>query len=316
MSNRKCSKQNNPKIKKMKSRDINNISTKQYLSEKGILPVKDRGYYGMYHSPFREDHNASLKVDYNQNVWYDFGTGEGGSLIDLVMKMNKVTFYEAATMLEKEHSNLSLFSFHGNNNPISDIRTKQEPAISIQKIQALTNPALIDYLKERKINIETANHHCAEIHYLVGGKPYFAVGFKNDSGGYELRNKYFKGCTSKDITSAKIGRDHCQLFEGFMDYLTFLTMKNWQRSPVDLIVLNSLTNLPKVKETLSFYRTISTFLDNDEAGKRAVEELKTVCKEVNDQSVFYSKHKDLNEYLCRKSEVKQPVKRKNTGIKR
>ncbi len=296
----------------MKAIDANNINIKEYLSAKGIYPVKDRGYYGMYNSPFREDRNASLKVDFIQNVWHDFGTGEGRSLIDLVMKMNGSTFFEAITLLEKEYETHNSFSFHGNNST----QVKPEPAISILKIQELTNPALMEYLNERKVNLEIAKQLCSEVHYSVGDKSYFAIGFKNDSGGYELRNKYFKGCTSKDISSAKTGMDNCQLFEGFMDYLSFLTLKNWQQPQSDVIVLNSLTNLSKIKNTLAEYKSVATFLDNDEAGKRAVQELQSVCKEVNDQSLFYAKHKDLNEYLCRPSEVKPVVKMKKTGLKR
>lgn len=315
----------------MKSRDINNMSIKQYLSEKGILPAKDRGYYGMYSSPFREDHEASMKVDYNKNLWIDYGSGEGGSLIDLVMKMNNATFHEAITLLEKEQQKFGSLSFHGDRIYSNPETLKSTPAIIIRRIQKLTNPALIDYLKERKINTDIACIHCSEVHYLVNDKSYFAVGFKNDSGGYELRNKYFKGCTSKDITFIKADNDCCQLFEGFMDYLSFLTLKNCENlplRPMDVIVLNSLTNLPKAKKVLASYKSVSLFLDNDNAGKRAVQELKSVCKEVNDQSSFYTKHKDLNDYLndhlndslktclCEKTKVEIPVKNKKSGIKR
>jgi len=294
----------------MKSIEANAMSIKQYLSEKGIQPVKDRGYYGMYYSTFREDHNASLKVDYNKNVWHDFGTGEGGGIIDLVMKMQNSTFYEAITMLEKEQEKFSSFSFHGNQNHLPAGNLKPEPAISIQKMQTLNNPALIDYLKERRINIDIARTHCSEIYYSVNDKTYFAVGFQNDLGGYELRNKYFKGCTSKDITSIMQNNNHCLLFEGFMDYLTFLTMKNIQYFPVDVIVLNSLANLPKVKNTLVSYKSISAFLDNDQTGKKAVQELESICKDVIDQSFFYSKNKDLNEYLFQKRPIQSQDKKK------
>jgi len=299
----------------MKSIEANAISIKQYLSEKGIQPVKDRGYYGMYYSPFREDHNASLKVDYNQNVWHDFGTCEGGALIDLVMKIQNFTFHEAITTLEKEQEKFSSFSFHGNQNHFPAGTLKSEPAISIQKMLPINNPALIDYLKERRINVDIGRTHCSEIYYSVNDKTYFAVGFQNDMGGYELRNKYFKGCTSKDITSIKRNNNHCLLFEGFMDYLTFLTMKNIQYSPVDVIVLNSLANLPKVKNTLVSYNSISAFLDNDKTGKKAVQELESICKDVIDQSFFYSKNKDLNEYLCHKQPLQSQDKKKRSGLK-
>jgi len=310
----------------MKSIEANAISIKQYLSENGIQPAKDRGYYGMYHSPFREDHNASLKVDYNQNVWHDFGTGEGGGLIDLVMKMEQCYLYEAFSKLERKYSHADVGTYQSNNIPTDNFsfhRDKpdmdpksQEPAITILNVQPISKPALIDYLNERRISIDIARIHCREVHYSVNNKPYYAVGFHNDKDGYEFRSKYFKGCTSKDITSVKRNKDHCLLFEGFMDYLSFLTIKKLQNSPVDVIVLNSLTNLSKVKNTLTSYKGIWTFFDNDQAGRKAVQELKSTCKNVNDQSILYSSHKDLNEYLCHKQQIKQPEKVKSQGLKR
>jgi hypothetical protein len=169
---------------------------------------------------------------------------------------------------------------------------------------------LLTYLNERSINIDIARLHCKEVHYCVNGKPYFAVGFRNDNGGYELRNRYFKGCTSKDITTIKAGNNTAQLFEGFMDYLSFLTMKNWQQSKADVIILNSLTNLAKAKNSLTGYGSIAIFLDNDEAGKRAVQELKSYYPNVTDQSEFYAKHKDPNEYLCSKKQLHKKQVRK------
>ncbi|MDR1373190.1 MAG: toprim domain-containing protein [Dysgonamonadaceae bacterium] len=95
-----------------------------------------------------------------------------------------------------------------------------------------------------------------------------------------------------------------------MDYLSFLTMKNWQQSKADVIVLNSLINLAKIKKSLTGYGSIATFLDNDEEGKRTVQELKSCYPNVTDQSEFYAKHKDLNEHLCSKKQLPQKQVRK------
>jgi DNA primase len=296
----------------MDYKKINMFPIREYLAGLNIYPAKERGYYGMYHSPFREDHDASMKVDYNKNLWIDYGANEGGTLIDLVMRIKNISFSEAVTSLSQYNSTTvqqpDSFSFHGNST--SNKETGTESAIRITGITSITSPALLDYLRERKINIEIAKFHCKEITYSVNGKPYFAIGFPNDAGGYELRSKYFKGCTSKAITSYTSKQDTCLVFEGFMDYLSFLTIKDRQRSPIDVFVLNSLTNLSKVKDTLAGYKSVALFLDNDEAGKQAVQNLRPVCKEVLDQSVHYKNHKDLNEYLCNYVAPKQTVKRK------
>jgi DNA primase len=312
----------------MALQEIKQINIRQYLADLGIYPAKDSSRYGMYNSPFREDHNASMKVDYLKNLWIDYGANEGGTLIDLVMRMEHCSLHEAITKLERKYSSTDVgtyqsanmptsnFSFH-RNHPDSDLRSP-ESSITLQNVQPISNPALIEYLHERRIRIDIARIHCREVHYSVNDKPYYAVGFQNDKGGYELRSKYFKGCTSKDITLVTRNKKHCLLFEGFMDYLSFLTIQKQQNAPVDVIVLNSLTNLPKVKNALPAYKGICTFFDNDVAGKNAVQELQSTCINVNDLSYFYSGSKDLNEYLCHKynPQMKQPQKLKRPGLKR
>lgn len=299
----------------MDTKYINQFPIRKYLENLTIYPVKDRNYYGMYHSPFREDRNASMKVDYNKNLWIDFGSNEGGTLIDLVMRMQNCSNGRAMQLLEQYIAGAPSFSFQGNDD-FGKKAAKPESAIRITGVAALSSQPLLDYLCERKINIDIAKFHCKEINYSANGKPYFAIGFRNDAGGYELRNKYFKGCTSKTVTSHTFKQSSCQLFEGFMDYLSFLTMKKWQRSPVDAIVLNSLANLPKVVNILAKYKSVALFLDNDEAGKRAVQHLRSVCKEVLDMSTHYGRHKDLNDYLCNRSAPKQAIKKKpGRGLK-
>jgi DNA primase len=308
--------------------EIKQISIQQYLTGLGIYPARDHSHYGMYHSPFREDHSASMKVDYSKNLWIDYGTSEGGTLIDLVMKMEHFSLHEAISMLEQKYSRTDIGMYQSNNIPAgnfsfhwekaeSKIKTP-EPSITIQNVQPVSNPALIDYLNGRRINIDIARIHCQEVHYSVNDKPYFAVGFQNDKGGYELRSKYFKGCTSKDITSVKRNKNHCVLFEGFMDFLSFLTIQKQQNAPVDVIVLNSLKNLLKLKSSLTAYNGICTFFDNDQTGKKATQEIQSICNNVHDLSYFYSGCKDLNEYLCHKikPQMKQAQKLKRTGLKR
>lgn len=284
-------------------KNSNYISIKQYLENKGINPIKDRGYYGMYHSPLRNDSNPSFKVDYDKNLWYDFGADKGGSIVDLVMKVEGCSLAEAFQKLENS------FSFHRDDIQVSPLKpTNREPAIIITEIKPLTHPALLDYLKERNINTDIAKQHCTEVHYSIADKPYFAVGFRNDAEGWELRNRYFKGSTTpKNITTINNNSDAVMLFEGFIDFLSYLSLKQDASPIIDSAVLNSIANLPKAIPFLQTHQTIHAFLDNDEAGKQAVQCLSPVCKEVIDQSVFYSNHKDLNDYWREKSNPKVQI---------
>jgi len=271
--------------------NVKNISIKEFLARQGILPKYERGSYGMYLSPLREEVTPSFKVDYVQNLWHDFGTGEGGSIIDFVMKLEKCSLAEAFQKLE------DFFSFHRNNTATPAVA--QESAIKIIRVSPLVRPALLGYLSERSVNIGVAKHYCSEVHYSIADKPYFAIGFKNDSGGWELRNAWFKGSsTPKNITTIDNGSDTVMVFEGFMDFLSYLSLKGNPSPTIDTAVLNSVANLKKAIPLLKAHRTVHAFLDNDEAGRKVVEQLREFLSnsEIIDQSAFYRNHKDLNDY--------------------
>jgi hypothetical protein len=281
----------------MNMRLLTKISIKDYLAAMDCHPARDRGYYGMYHSPFREDRNPSLKVDYNKNLWYDFGTGEGGSILDLVMRMEQCTLREAVRKLGQYPSGNCPPSARGRAYPVQPL-ARQPPLVEVIKVQPLAAPALIYYLHERKINIGAAKRHCPEVYYALGGKEYFAAGFRNNSGGYELRNRYFKGCTSKDITSVVRGNRSCLVFEGFMDYLSYLVFQKLEYPEESVIVLNSVNNLSRAAELISSFDEVSAFLDNDTAGRNALEGMGRICKVLYDRSGLYLPYKDFNEFLC------------------
>ena len=297
----------------MTYKEANNISIKDYLNSLGIQPVMEKGSYGMYRSPLREDNTPSFKVDYNVNLWCDYGTGEGGTLIDLVMKQNGCNAYGAICRLEQ--GNTASFSFHGKDLPERDTKRQAASPIEIRRIQPLQNPALMRYLQERGISPGTAAPYVQEMYYRIGGKPYFALAFKNDSGGYELRNPRFKGSTSKDITHIRQKgepREKCLVFEGFMDYLSFLTlrMKNCPTMPdldrQDYVILNSTANVSKALDVMSPYERIHCMLDNDKAGYEATRDIELEYSyRVRDFSHNYRGYSDLNDYLCgRKQERK------------
>ena len=303
----------NKKIKIMTYKEANNISIKDYLNSLGIQPVTEKGSYGMYRSPLREDNTPSFKVDYNANLWCDYGTGEGGTLIDLVMKQNGCNAYGAICRLEQDDT--TSFSFHGKDLPERDTKRQAASPIEIRRIQPLQNPALMRYLQERGISPGTAAPYVQEMYYRIGGKPYFALAFRNNSGGYELRNPRFKGSTSKDITHIRQKgepREKCLVFEGFMDYLSFLTlrMKNCPTMPnldrQDYVILNSTVNVPKAIDVLYPYERIHCMLDNDKAGYEATRAIELEYSyRVRDFSHNYRGYSDLNDYLCdRKQEQK------------
>lgn len=148
--------------------------------------------------------------------------------------------------------------------------------------------------------------YCKEIHYRLNGKFYFAIAFPNDNGGYETLNPYFKGCVPpKEITTFDRNTSSVNLFEGFMDYLSLLTMQARQ-ADISAVVLNSVTNLEKAVPFLSEHTLINVFFDNDEAGQQALKKLQNLNLPVADISKRYAGFKDVNDYLCgKKMEIPQ-----------
>ena len=271
------------------------ISIRAYLAARGILPQWERGNRGMYLSPLRKERTASFSVSYDKNLCHDFGTGEGGSIIDLVARMEGCSEVEAARRLKERNTGTFV--------PLSvEPLRANEPTpsrLAILSDRELTHPALLGYLTGRGIDPAIARTYCREVRYTIGGKEYFAIGFRNDAGGWELRNPLFKGSsTPKNITTLDNSSDTAMVFEGFIDFLSYLSLKGNLSPSIDTAVLNSVTNLQKAVPFLARHSVIHAFLDNDDAGRKALARLEesVPSSEVIDQSVFYRDYKDLNDY--------------------
>ncbi|MDB9190480.1 toprim domain-containing protein [Parabacteroides distasonis] len=295
--------------------DAKQIKLADYLQSLGYTPIKQQGKSLWYKSPLRNETDASFKVNTELNQWYDFGIGKGGNIIALAAELyhsENVAYLLARIAERTPYIRPATFSF-------SEQQTSNHSFEDIQ-VGELSSPALIAYFQERGINIELAKRECKELRFEYNGKPYFAIGFPNMAGGYELRNRYFKGCLApKDITHIRQQgepRAACYLFEGFMDYLSYLTIRanDHPEEPrieaQDYMVLNSVTNLSKAERLLRPYSRIGCFLDNDQAGQTAVESLKKMFGgRLRDMSKHYAEHKDLNDYLRHRIQAKQTVKK-------
>ena len=300
----------------MKEEDLSRIKRYpivEYLERKGIKPVRKTPTYAMYRSPLREETHPSFKVDTEKNLWIDYGEGRGGSIIDLCMRMEGCTLSEAIRRLRQNASDDGTYSF------LNDfVPNNTQPVMAVNGARRLIEisdtlpPHLQDYLtKERCINLEKAMPFLKCISYEVRSRLYQAIGFANLSGGYELRDdKTFKGTIApKDITPIFTDRaEPVCIFEGFMDFLSFLSMK--EEITNHCLVMNSVSNVARTIRYLNdrHLTHIRAFLDNDEAGRRAVQDFIKAGFHVEDMNIHYKDFKDLNEYHV--SRVREQQKRK------
>lgn len=281
-------------------KEIKSIPLASFLFWLGREPAARKGTRLWYKSPLRQEHTPSFKVDTTLNCWYDFGLGRGGNIIDLAAELYQST--------DLRH----ILRCIADSYPVPSVPTvasslpprHSTPSMEQFEVVPLEHRALVAYLQERGIPAQIAKANCKEAHYRVNSKPYFAVAFENVSGGWELRNRYFKGCRGrKDISYLPWARDgpsaECAVFEGFIDYLSALTLGII--SGADTIILNSVVNVNKAMLFLKDYRIINCNLDNDTAGQNALSELTAIYGSiVIDRSTLYAEFNDVNDWLRNK----------------
>lgn len=275
----------------------------KYLSTLGFEPTKIIHDDYWYLSPLREEKTASFKVNRKKNLWYDFGTGEGGTIIDFGIRFHHCTVAEFLDKLKDS------FSFHqpgySHQTLAAGQKKKTQEVIAATLIQ---NPALCRYLNDRNIPFELANKYCKEVHYSFNDKSYFAIGFPNNSGGYELRNPLFKGCIPpKEVTTIPGNNaKEIMVFEGFFSFLSYLVFKETNPSQLpnlqaDFLILNSLSLFKKSRDIMEKHDRIHLFLDLDNAGSKMAATALNWDRRYLDNRSFYQGYKDLNDMLIHRT---------------
>ena len=278
----------------MNCSEAKNISIRAVLESFSLFPSKENPRTAFYFAFDREEKTPSLSVDFINNTAFDFGTGKSYDSISIVQAMKRCSVSDALKYLEPFDFSFQKQNLNLNQNLKLESLPKGYEIIDVKEIQ---HPALLDYLKSRIV--EDQKKWVEEVHYRMNDRNYFGIGFKNDSGGYEIRNAYSKICLGKkDSTSIKNDSKEVRIFEGFFDFLSFKKVENYlEKETLDYMILNSVSMIHKIKKELENYNNIELYFDNDEAGTRAVDLVKNEMKNAEDCRVLYSGFKDVNEWL-------------------
>lgn len=281
----------NIKNKGISCAEAKRIDMVDYLARAGHQPAKVRGNDYWYLSPLREEKTASFKVNRRINRWYDHGEGKGGNLIDFALLFHNCTLSDWLQSLNENYQMTSLVI----PSPSNRI-TKQENPIIVLEDLPITSKRLVDYLEERKISLSAANLFCREISYKLKEKKYYGIGFKNDAGGFEIRNRFYKNSSSpKAITTIKSGSKKIAVFEGFFDFLSLATLLPQNKiTACDFCILNSLSFFENTRPFLENYSRIFLFLDNDAAGKKITAGVTENTSKFIDKRTLYKDFKDVN----------------------
>ena len=281
----------------MNAAQAKRIPLETFLDRLGHAPVRERGGECWYRSPLREEQEPSFRVSARFNNWVDWGSGERGDIIRLAERLFDVDTSGALREIERVMGERVAFRA-AHVQPI-------ETSIAAERIEVgpIVRFALWAYLEKRGIDRHLAAEHLVEVQYTIAARPYFAVGFPSDQGGYETRNALFKGTIGpKDISTrrVRVGQGGVAVFEGFLDYLSAIQLNALPDEVGHAVILNSVAlaerGLAKIAELVPDAAYL--FLDNDDAGDRltGIMTQRLTCPLV-DAAILYEGYKDVNALL-------------------
>lgn len=209
------------------------VSIRIVLESFNLFPVKENKKTAFYFALDRVEAVPSFSVDFVKDKGFDFGTGKNYDVISIVQQIKKCSVSKALKYLTE-------FNFCVPERADFKNETTKK-SCQIFGVNEIKHPALIQYLKFRKVFEQS--HLVKEIHYELNEKKYFGIGFYNNFGGVEIRNKYSKICLGKKdvtlITNDLNVSSEIAVFEGFFDYLTYHNIEKIENFNSDYLILNS-----------------------------------------------------------------------------
>ncbi|HEY9196280.1 MAG TPA: toprim domain-containing protein, partial [Mucilaginibacter sp.] len=264
------------------------------------------------------DNDPSFAVDDQLGVWFDHGTGKGGNIIDFGLSFWPNLGFKEVVIRLQEKCLMSQTVLP----PVRQRLSIRVPYYVVEQVKPLgTHPAVTNYLKSRGI-FSVANTGMSEVYYYLENdkgerRHYFSAAWKNDLGGWEVRNRYFKGCLGhKAITSIQGHPKKVALFEGYINFLSW-RLEHPEADP-SIIVLNTITMLGVAKQKAIGFSEIDIFFDRDKQGMLATKELIKCLPYASDRSMVYEGYNDYNDkiksLMSSKSKVTERGFAERTGI--
>jgi hypothetical protein len=284
----------------MNCKQANQIRIQDFLNSQGFKPVYfKKNRYLWYRAPYRRDTNPSFVVDTKDNKWYDKGTATGGTTVDLAILLHNTDLTGALMILEKRSTVKPILSF-------LEEQKNNSSSIKINKIQPLQNRKLIEYLSQRKISQSTAVNFIQECYYYAfpgQTKPYYGICWQNVKKGYHIQNSFGRKVIagSTGVTLIKGTDNAANIFEGMINFLSALEYYKIREPESTIIILNSITNLESIKDSLKEYSQLNLFLDNDTPGEKTATKIKLIHSRVKDYSkIIFPGFNDFNDFICKK----------------
>ena len=121
------------------NRVLEEVDIFEVVSQYVDLKKRGKNYFGL--SPFRSETKPSFSVAPDKNMWYDFGSGQGGNAVQFLIEYEKISFSEAIRSLAEKH-----------NIEIIEVGDEQQSNLydKLYEIHNLTNIFFINNLSSNK----------------------------------------------------------------------------------------------------------------------------------------------------------------------
>ena len=121
------------------NRVLEEVDIFEVISQYVDLKKRGKNYFGL--SPFRSETKPSFSVAPDKNMWYDFGSGQGGNAVQFLIEYEKISFSEAIRSLAEKH-----------NIEIIEVGDEQQSNLydKLYEIHNLTNIFFINNLSSNK----------------------------------------------------------------------------------------------------------------------------------------------------------------------
>lgn len=292
----------------MNIKQAKSLSLMQLLEDLGCKVKRKNQQDIWYLSPVREEKTASFHIHPGKNIWYDHGTGRGGSIIDFAIYIlerqgQSSQVSDALKWLENRNlSYLPKLSAQKTENP--------KPRLKLLDRQPIQNKGLVNYLVNvRGIGLDAARLHLEQALVLNENtdKKFVALSMANEDNGFELRNPFLKSCIAPKSISFIRGRvpkpSGIHVFEGMMDFLSVITRQGDERLEHDSIILHSVSNLSKALPYIQGYgyQMLFSWSHHDKAGEAVLSSLEEFTQ--NEPGLvhvpmnkIYRPHNDVNDW--------------------
>ena len=276
------------------------VDISSYLSSQGIRPQRETSRSSYYYSPLpgRRDSHPSFVVNKATNRWVDYGVSkQSDRILALVCQLENCTLREAVNILLNDRQPAKKFDkdkFEGDS---------KSPNVLITSVRNYFKSHHVRYIQSRNLTLDVVKRYCKQVKVIFPNSKYpkkisAFVGFKNNLGGYELRNEDMKISVSPKYYTLIGSSGDRYVFEGFIDFLSYLVYNNLQKIDGIVIVLNSLTLFPWVYDILRSTGANHLFLDNDMPADEQLLKLEENKIPYVDHRQEYVMYNDLNKMLC------------------